>query len=84
MPPSGNRCSVLNNRYFKVNVNFLFLQEIGGVSKITEACDWWSLGALLFELLTGMVRCHFTQFHVKCGFKIVLEPVASLTMHGVG
>ncbi|XP_076835405.1 ribosomal protein S6 kinase-like 1 isoform X2 [Brachyhypopomus gauderio] len=28
--------------------------EIGGVSKITEACDWWSLGALLFELLTGM------------------------------
>lgn len=29
--------------------------EIGGVSKITEACDWWSLGALLFELLTGMV-----------------------------
>ncbi|KAJ3613916.1 hypothetical protein NHX12_020159 [Muraenolepis orangiensis] len=28
--------------------------EIGGVSKITEASDWWSLGALLFELLTGM------------------------------
>lgn len=31
------------------------LTEIGGVSRITEACDWWSLGALLFELLTGMV-----------------------------
>ena len=29
--------------------------EIGGVSRVTEACDWWSLGALLFELLTGMV-----------------------------
>ncbi|XP_068436560.1 ribosomal protein S6 kinase-like 1 [Clinocottus analis] len=28
--------------------------EIGGVSRLTEACDWWSLGALLFELLTGM------------------------------
>ncbi|KAL0969132.1 hypothetical protein UPYG_G00222970 [Umbra pygmaea] len=34
--------------------------EIGGVSKITEACDWWSLGALLFELLTGM---SLWQFH---------------------
>uniref|UniRef100_A0A3Q4GN29 Ribosomal protein S6 kinase-like 1 n=1 Tax=Neolamprologus brichardi TaxID=32507 RepID=A0A3Q4GN29_NEOBR len=30
------------------------LTEIGGVSRITESCDWWSLGALLFELLTGM------------------------------
>ncbi|XP_042356801.1 ribosomal protein S6 kinase-like 1 [Plectropomus leopardus] len=28
--------------------------EIGGVSRVTEACDWWSLGSLLFELLTGM------------------------------
>ncbi|XP_062862806.1 ribosomal protein S6 kinase-like 1 [Trichomycterus rosablanca] len=39
--------------------------EIGGVSKITESCDWWSLGALLFELLTGMPlwQCHPTGVH---------------------
>lgn len=35
--------------------SYCLLTEIGGVSKATEACDWWSLGALLFELLTGMV-----------------------------
>uniref|UniRef100_A0A673K8E8 Ribosomal protein S6 kinase-like 1 n=1 Tax=Sinocyclocheilus rhinocerous TaxID=307959 RepID=A0A673K8E8_9TELE len=39
--------------------------EIGGVSKITEACDWWSLGALLYELLTGtpLWQCHPTGVH---------------------
>uniref|UniRef100_A0A673I003 Ribosomal protein S6 kinase-like 1 n=1 Tax=Sinocyclocheilus rhinocerous TaxID=307959 RepID=A0A673I003_9TELE len=39
--------------------------EIGGASKITEACDWWSLGALLYELLTGtpLWQCHPTGIH---------------------
>nr|XP_060614447.1 ribosomal protein S6 kinase-like 1 [Anolis sagrei ordinatus]XP_060614455.1 ribosomal protein S6 kinase-like 1 [Anolis sagrei ordinatus] len=28
--------------------------EVGGISDLTEACDWWSFGALLYELLSGM------------------------------
>ncbi|XP_068609707.1 ribosomal protein S6 kinase delta-1 [Brachionichthys hirsutus] len=34
--------------------------EVGGISEETAACDWWSLGAILFELLTGtsLLRCH--------------------------
>ncbi|XP_044292100.1 ribosomal protein S6 kinase-like 1 [Varanus komodoensis] len=27
--------------------------EVGGISELTEACDWWSFGALLYELLSG-------------------------------
>nr|XP_033792438.1 ribosomal protein S6 kinase delta-1 isoform X7 [Geotrypetes seraphini] len=34
--------------------------EIGGIAEESEACDWWSLGAVLFELLSGkaLVDCH--------------------------
>jgi len=34
--------------------------EAGGVFEATKACDWWSFGALLFELLMGepLFTCH--------------------------
>ncbi|KAM4040858.1 ribosomal protein S6 kinase delta-1 [Anomaloglossus baeobatrachus] len=34
--------------------------EVGGMTEETEACDWWSLGTLLFELLTrkAIIDCH--------------------------
>ncbi|TRY84465.1 hypothetical protein DNTS_035819 [Danionella cerebrum] len=34
--------------------------EVGGIGEETLACDWWSLGALLFELIVGksLLQCH--------------------------
>ncbi|XP_056150430.1 ribosomal protein S6 kinase delta-1 [Lampris incognitus] len=40
--------------------NMYCAPEVGGISEETAACDWWSLGAILFELLTGksLHQCH--------------------------
>ena len=43
---------------------FLVL-ELSGLDEATVSADWWSLGAILFELLTGelLVHCHPGGIH---------------------
>ncbi|XP_074812054.1 ribosomal protein S6 kinase-like 1 isoform X2 [Natator depressus] len=57
--------------------------EVGGISELTEACDWWSFGSLLYELLTGTSLSHshpsgihpHTQLHLPERLSL---PAASL------
>ncbi|XP_057208154.1 ribosomal protein S6 kinase delta-1 isoform X2 [Triplophysa rosa] len=41
-------------------VSKLYCAPVGGIGEETAACDWWSLGALLFELIVGksLYHCH--------------------------
>ncbi|XP_035300825.1 ribosomal protein S6 kinase-like 1 isoform X4 [Cricetulus griseus] len=74
-------------RYF-VSEDSIFLhlehvQEVGGISEVTEACDWWSYGSLLYELLTGMAlsQSHPSGFQAHTQLQLpewLSGPAASL------
>ncbi|KAM9202989.1 ribosomal protein S6 kinase-like 1 isoform 4-T4 [Dugong dugon] len=74
-------------RYF-VSEDSIFLhlehvQEVGGISELTEACDWWSFGSLLYELLTGMALSQSHPSGIQAHTQLQLpewlsHPVASL------
>ena len=46
------------SKQFLVFIFLLFYIEVDGVFQATNSTDWWSFGALLFELLTGEVSLH--------------------------
>ncbi|XP_030102567.1 ribosomal protein S6 kinase-like 1 isoform X1 [Mus musculus] len=57
--------------------------EVGGISELTEACDWWSYGSLLYELLTGMAlsQSHPSGFQAHTQLQLpewLSHPAASL------
>uniref|UniRef100_A0A3B5BBJ2 Ribosomal protein S6 kinase C1 n=1 Tax=Stegastes partitus TaxID=144197 RepID=A0A3B5BBJ2_9TELE len=66
--------------------NMYCAPEVGGISEETASCDWWSLGAILFELLTGMVsqkaqKDVFLSLLLRCcGMSVGVLAFNSLTL----
>lgn len=39
-------------------INLDLAPEVYSFEEITDAADWWSFGAILYELLVGVVSLH--------------------------
>jgi len=67
---------------------FIFFHvELQGLVEPTPAADWWSLGAILFEVLTGqaLVSCHPGGLHSHLPLRIptLLSPEAQSLLRQV-
>ncbi|XP_067273503.1 ribosomal protein S6 kinase delta-1 isoform X2 [Pseudorasbora parva] len=52
--------------------------EVGGICEETLACDWWSLGALLFELIVGKMNGGLTgveRHEVCCVYSLCISVI---------
>ena len=45
--------------FFQLLNNILYI----GLHAVTPAADWWSLGAVLFYLMSGHTLSHFYPYH---------------------